>query len=69
MQSAMHPQTLVGLRDGRLSAHARHGAPARVHSPVKLGYKSTKYLTRVVFMPVRNGGYWSDQGYEWYGGT
>jgi DMSO/TMAO reductase YedYZ molybdopterin-dependent catalytic subunit len=21
-----------------------------------------------VFMPVRNGGYWSDQGYEWYGG-
>ena len=69
MQSAMHPQTLVAYgMDGYLLTPA-HGAPARVHSPVKLGYKSTKYLTRVVFMPVRNGGYWSDQGYEWYGGT
>jgi DMSO/TMAO reductase YedYZ molybdopterin-dependent catalytic subunit len=33
------------------------------------GYKNTKCLTRVVFMPQRNGGYWSDKGYEWYGGT
>ncbi|MFL5606811.1 MAG: molybdopterin-dependent oxidoreductase [Gemmatimonadaceae bacterium] len=69
MQSAMHPQTLVAYgMDGALLGPG-HGAPARVHSPVKLGYKNTKYLTRVVFMPVRNGGYWSDQGYEWYGGT
>jgi DMSO/TMAO reductase YedYZ molybdopterin-dependent catalytic subunit len=69
MDSAMHPLTLVAYgMDGRLLGPA-HGAPARVHSPVKLGYKNTKYLTRVVFMPARNGGYWSDQGYEWYGGT
>lgn len=69
MASAMHPQTLVAYgMDGRLLG-PQHGAPARVHSPVKLGYKNTKYLTKVAFMPVRNGGYWSDQGYEWYGGT
>ena len=69
MASAMHPQTLVAYgMDGRLLG-PQHGAPARLHSPVKLGYKNTKYLTKVVFMPVRNGGYWSDQGYEWYGGT
>jgi DMSO/TMAO reductase YedYZ molybdopterin-dependent catalytic subunit len=69
IDSAMHPQTLVAYgMDGRMLGPA-HGAPARVHSPVKLGYKNTKYLTKVVFMPVRNGGYWSDQGYEWYGGT
>jgi DMSO/TMAO reductase YedYZ molybdopterin-dependent catalytic subunit len=69
MQSAMHPQTLVvyGM-DGAMLGPG-HGAPARVHSPVKLGYKNTKYLTKVVFMPARNGGYWSDQGYEWFGGT
>ncbi|HEX6252054.1 MAG TPA: molybdopterin-dependent oxidoreductase, partial [Gemmatimonadaceae bacterium] len=48
---------------------AGHGAPARLHSPVKLGYKSVKYLTRIVFMAERNGGYWSDRGYEWYAGT
>ncbi|HKP75845.1 MAG TPA: molybdopterin-dependent oxidoreductase [Longimicrobiaceae bacterium] len=69
LESATHPQTLVAfLREGRPLTHW-YGAPARVHSPVKLGYKNTKYLTRVVFMPQRNGGYWSDKGYEWYGGT
>ena len=69
LESAMHPQTVVAYgMDGHMLGPG-HGAPARVHSPVKLGYKNTKYLTRVVFMPARNGGYWSDQGYEWYGGT
>ncbi|HET7189771.1 MAG TPA: molybdopterin-dependent oxidoreductase [Gemmatimonadaceae bacterium] len=69
MESAMHPLTLVAYgMDGRMLSPA-HGAPARVHSPVKLGYKNATYLTRVVFMPARNGGYWSDRGYEWFGGT
>ncbi len=69
LESAMHPQTLVAYgMDGHMLGPA-HGAPARVHSPVKLGYKNTKYLTRVAFMPRQNGGYWTDQGYEWYGGT
>jgi DMSO/TMAO reductase YedYZ molybdopterin-dependent catalytic subunit len=69
VESAMHPQTLVAYgRDGHLLS-AAYGAPARLHSPVKLGYKNTKYLTRVVFMRERNGGYWTDAGYEWYAGT
>lgn len=69
IESVLHPQTLIayGL-DGHQLAPA-HGAPARLYSPVKLGYKNTKYLTRIVFMPQPNGGYWSDQGYEWYAGT
>jgi DMSO/TMAO reductase YedYZ molybdopterin-dependent catalytic subunit len=68
VESALHPQTLiVYAKDGAMLPPA-YGAPARVHSPVKLGYKNTKYLTKIVFMPARNGGYWSDQGYEWYGG-
>ncbi len=69
IESALHPQTVVayGL-DGKMLGPP-HGAPARVYSPVKLGYKNTKYLTKIVFMPVRNGGYWSDMGYEWYGGV
>ncbi|MEO8579331.1 MAG: molybdopterin-dependent oxidoreductase, partial [Gemmatimonadales bacterium] len=67
IESAMHPQTVVayGL-DGKMLEPA-HGAPARLFSPIKLGYKNTKYLTRIVFMPVMNGGYWTDRGYEWYG--
>lgn len=69
IESATHPQTLIAYAwDGRFLGPA-HGAPARLHSPVKLGYKNVKYLTRIVFLPERNGGYWSDQGYEWYAGT
>jgi DMSO/TMAO reductase YedYZ molybdopterin-dependent catalytic subunit len=69
IDSALHKQTIVAYgMDGHLLG-ADHGAPARLHSPVKLGYKNTKYLTRIVFMPKRNGGYWSDKGYEWYAGT
>ena len=69
IESAMHAQTVVayGL-DGRMLGPA-HGAPARLFSPVKLGYKNVKYLTGIMFLPNRNGGYWSDRGYEWYAGT
>ncbi len=69
LESATHPQTLVVYgKDGQFLS-AAYGAPARVHSPVKLGYKNTKYLTRIELRAERNGGYWSDLGYEWYGGT
>lgn len=69
IESALHPQTVIayGL-DGR-PLEAAHGAPARLFSPIKLGYKSVKYLTRIVFLPSGNGGYWSDRGYEWYAGV
>jgi DMSO/TMAO reductase YedYZ molybdopterin-dependent catalytic subunit len=69
LESATHPQTLIAYGSRGEWISAMHGAPARLHSPVKLGYKSVKYLTRVTFLPHRTGGYWSDQGYEWYAGT
>jgi len=69
IESAMHPQTLVVYAQDGHYLNAAWGAPARIYSPTKLGYKNTKYLTKVLFMPARNGGYWSDQGYEWYGGV
>lgn len=69
IESALHPQTLIAtVKDGAYLG-AGYGGPARVHSPVKLGYKNTKYLTKIVFQPAPNGGYWSDRGYEWFGGT
>lgn len=69
LESALHRQTLVAYGGNGGALGPRYGAPARLHSPVKLGYKNVKYLTRIVFLPRRNGGYWSDRGYEWYAGT
>lgn len=68
-ESTEHAQCLVVIaKDGQPLTSA-YGAPARVHAPVKLGYKNTKYLTTITYLPERNGGYWTDKGYEWYGGT
>jgi DMSO/TMAO reductase YedYZ molybdopterin-dependent catalytic subunit len=69
IESALHPQTLIVYAQDGHYLNPAWGAPARVYSPVKLGYKNTKYLTKIAFMPKRNGGYWSDFGYEWYGGV
>jgi DMSO/TMAO reductase YedYZ molybdopterin-dependent catalytic subunit len=69
LKSALHPQTLVAYGYDGAPLEPHRGAPARLHSPIKLGYKSVKYLTRIVFLPERTGGYWSDRGYEWFAGT
>jgi DMSO/TMAO reductase YedYZ molybdopterin-dependent catalytic subunit len=68
LASAMHPQTILayGFNDRPLGVE--RGAPVRLYSPVKLGYKLTKYLTRLTFTRERPGGYWEDQGYPWFGG-
>jgi DMSO/TMAO reductase YedYZ molybdopterin-dependent catalytic subunit len=68
LASAMHPQTILafGMNDNPLPA--AHGAPVRLYSPTKLGYKLTKYLVSMTFTDTRPGGYWEDQGYPWLGG-
>ena len=69
LASAMHPQTLLAYDIYGHPLGANHGAPLRLYSAVKLGYKNVKYLTEVNFLPNKIGGYWEDQGYEWFGGV
>jgi DMSO/TMAO reductase YedYZ molybdopterin-dependent catalytic subunit len=51
-----------------------HGAPVRLRIPTQLGYKSAKWVHRIELASTfaqagdGNGGYWEDQGYEWYAG-
>jgi len=68
LASAMHPQTILayGMNDNPLPP--AHGAPLRLYSPTKLGYKLTKYVVSMTFTDQRPGGYWEDQGYPWFGG-
>jgi DMSO/TMAO reductase YedYZ molybdopterin-dependent catalytic subunit len=68
LASAFHPQTILAYAFNDRPIGPDHGAPLRLYSPVKLGYKLTKYLTRMTFTAKRPGGYWEDQGYPWFAG-
>jgi DMSO/TMAO reductase YedYZ molybdopterin-dependent catalytic subunit len=69
LTSAMHPQTILAYAFNDRPLMMNHGAPLRLYSPVKLGYKLTKYLTAMVFTRERPGGYWEDRGYPWFAGV
>ncbi len=66
--TAMHPQTILAYAHNDRMLRADHGAPLRLYSPTKLGYKLTKYLLSIEFTAERPGGYWEDRGYPWFGG-
>lgn len=70
LASAAHPQTLMAYQKNGDTLSVDNGAPIRLASPIKLGYKQSKWVTRITLLdrllPMK--GYWEDQGYEWYGG-
>jgi DMSO/TMAO reductase YedYZ molybdopterin-dependent catalytic subunit len=68
LTSAMHPQTILAYAYNDQPLTMSRGAPLRLYSPIKLGYKLTKYLTAMTFTRERPGGYWEDQGYPWHAG-
>jgi len=68
--SALHPQTLMAYQKNGEPLPVENGAPLRLASPIKLGYKQSKWVTKITFvnkLPSAKG-YWEDQGYEWFGG-
>ena len=74
MHQANHPQALLALTLNDAPLDPAHGAPVRLRVPTQLGYKSAKWVARIElassFASVGGGrgGYWEDQGYEWYAG-
>ncbi len=68
-QSALHRQSILAYGMNGAPLSPEHGAPLRLYTAVKLGYKMVKYLTAILFLDRRSGGYWEDQGYEWYAGV
>jgi DMSO/TMAO reductase YedYZ molybdopterin-dependent catalytic subunit len=68
LASAMHPQTILAYAYNDRPLMMSRGAPLRLYSPIKLGYKLTKYLSGITFTRDRAGGYWEDQGYPWFAG-
>lgn len=74
LAQAAHPQTLLSLRQNGKPIEVDRGAPVRLTVPTQLGYKSAKWVRRIQIVDSMGaifggkGGYWEDQGYEWYAG-
>jgi DMSO/TMAO reductase YedYZ molybdopterin-dependent catalytic subunit len=70
MPSVLHPQTLLAYQMNGQPLPIDNGAPLRLAAPIKLGYKQSKWVTKVTVINQlpREKGYWEDQGYEWFGG-
>ncbi|CAN5613875.1 molybdopterin-dependent oxidoreductase [soil metagenome] len=69
MPTALHPQTLLTLTyDGQVLP-PKYGYPAKLRMPTKLGYKNPKHINAIYVTNTYPGGYWEDQGYNWFGGS
>ena len=71
---ARHPQTILAFDLNGKPLPVSNGAPLRLRVGRQLGYKQAKYLGGIELVDSfkkigsGNGGYWEDQGYEWYAG-
>lgn len=68
MASALHPQTLLALDFGQVALPPDYGYPLRLRVPTKLGFKNPKHIQALFVTNDYPGGYWEDQGYNWFSG-
>lgn len=68
MPSALHPQTILALDFGKEPLPTSYGYPLKVRVPTKLGFKNPKHVVAIYVSNQNPGGYWEDQGYNWFSG-
>jgi DMSO/TMAO reductase YedYZ molybdopterin-dependent catalytic subunit len=69
MATALHPQTIIALRFADEILPPKYGFPMKLRIPTKLGFKNPKHITAMVVTNDYPGGYWEDQGYNWFSGS
>ena len=74
MDDAYHAQTILAYELNDKTLPVQNGAPVRLRVERQLGYKHAKYIMRIELVSSfekiagGKGGYWEDNGYEWYAG-
>ena len=74
LEDAFHPQTLLAYEMNDAALPIANGAPIRLRVERQLGYKHAKYVMRMELVESFDkiaggkGGYWEDQGYQWFAG-
>ena len=69
MATALHPQTVLALDFIGQPLPVEFGFPLRLRVPTKLGFKSPKHVAAIFVTNDYPGGYWEDQGYNWFSGS
>jgi len=74
MDDARHEQTILAYELNGAVLPVPNGAPIRLRVERQLGYKHAKYVMRIELVASFDhiaggrGGYWEDQGYQWFAG-
>jgi len=69
MPTALHPQTQLSLKFDNQVLPRKYGFPMKCRIPTKLGFKNPKYITALYVQNNDAGGYWENQGYNWFSGS
>ena len=69
MATALHPQTILALDYGADPLPPEYGFPLKLRVPTKLGFKNPKYILSMNVTNDNPGGFWEDQGYNWFSGS
>lgn len=69
MRTALHAQTQLTLRFADQILPPEYGFPMKLRIPTKLGFKNPKHITALFVTNEYPGGFWEDQGYNWYSGS
>jgi hypothetical protein len=68
LSAARHPQSLLVTEMGGQPLAQEHGAPLRLHMPIKYGYKQLKRIGLIAYTDSKPDDYWTKLGYDWYAG-
>jgi len=74
LDDAYHEQTILAYALNDQALPIENGAPLRLRVERQLGYKHAKYVMKIELVSSFDsiaggkGGYWEDQGYQWFAG-
>jgi len=68
LNECRHPQSLLVTEMAGRPLPVWHGAPLRLHMPIKYGYKQIKRIGLIAYTDEKPDDYWAKLGYDWYAG-
>ena len=68
LRECRHPQSLLVTEMAGKPLTQWHGAPVRLHMPIKYGYKQIKRIGLIAYTDSKPDDYWTKLGYDWYAG-